>query len=313
MQAKGYFCLMRLKIPPYLKKGDCIGLVCPAGAMSRKKAVECIRVIKEVWGYEVKQGKTLGSGAGYFSGTDQERLDDLQRMIDDDEIKAILCARGGYGTGRIIDVIDFSKFRKKPKWIIGFSDITVLHAHIHSTYGIATLHAPMANAFNNGGYNNVYVKSLKDALEGKRAQYKTASKKYNRSGKGNGQLIGGNLAIITHLIGTPSSYQTKGKILFLEDVGELKYNIDRMVYQLKRSGMLKDLSGLVIGGFTDTKDTSKPFGKSVEEIFTDAVKEYDYPVCFDFPVSHSKENLALKVGARFELKVTQKNVYLNEI
>lgn len=310
---KDNFVFMQLIIPPYLKKGDTIGLVCPAGSMPKKNVETCIRILSEVWGFKVITGKTLGTAKGYFSGTDQERLEDLQNMLDDPIIRAVLCARGGYGTGRIIDQIDFKKFRKNPKWIIGFSDITVLHAHLHTKFGIATLHAPMANAFNNGGYKNIYVQSLRNALIGKRASYHTDAKQKNRSGKAEGQLIGGNLALVTHLIGTNSSYKTKGKILFLEDVGELKYNIDRMLYQLKRSGMLDGLAGLIVGGFTDTKDTSKPFGKTIEDIFLDIVSDYDFPVCFDFPVSHSKENLALKIGVKYSLIVGRQKVTLKEL
>ena len=299
-------------IPEYLKKGDVVGIVCPAGFMPVDKVSECVRVLFEVWGLKVKVGKTVGSQYNYFSGSDDERLADLQEMMDDPSIKAILCGRGGYGTGRIIDRINFKKFRQQPKWIIGFSDITVLHSHLLSRYKIASVHGPMANAFNDDGYLNEYVRSLHKALIGKKADYTASLHPFNQTGKGTGILTGGNLALIAHLIGTPSDVDTKGKILFLEDIGEYLYNIDRMFYQLKRSGKLKGLAGLILGKFSDMKDTEIPFGKTVDEIIRDIVREYDYPVCYGFPVSHEKENLALKPGLVYTLSVTNKKISLKE-
>jgi len=301
-----------IKIPPYLKKGDTIGLVCPAGFMPVERISECIRVLNEDWGFTTKVGSTIGKQYHYFSGTDEERIEDFQHMLDDDTVKAILCARGGYGLSRIIDKIDFRKFKSNPKWIIGFSDITVLHSHIYRNYGISTLHAPMANAFNDDGYKNEFVQSLRHALEGKKIKYQVPQHEFNRKGEAIGELVGGNLALLAHLVGTDSDVKTKGRILFLEDVGEYLYNIDRMMYQLKRSGKLDKLAGLVIGGFTDMKDTEKPFGQTVFEIIRDAIAEYDYPVCFDFPVSHGERNYALKVGAGYKLKVGKTKVVLEE-
>jgi muramoyltetrapeptide carboxypeptidase len=299
-----------IKIPPYLKKGDTIGLLCPAGYMPQEKVVACIDALKS-WGYEVKIGSTIGNQFHYFSGTDEERLHDLQSMLDDENIHAILCARGGYGTSRIIDAIDFTKFIHHPKWVIGFSDVTVLHAHINRQLKIATLHAPMAAAFLDG--ENEFTSTLRKALSGEKYDYQIAAHSFNKNGETAGELIGGNLAIVAHLIGSHSSYNTKGKILFLEDVGEYLYNIDRMLLQLKRSGMLKDLAGLIIGGFTEMKDTTTPFGKNIYEIIQVQVKEYNYPVCYDFPVSHGNENVALKVGVIYKLRVESEEVRLVEI
>jgi len=301
-----------IKIPPYLKKGDTIGLVCPAGYMPVEKVQTCLDVLQE-WGYRVKIGKTVGGGsATYFSGTDEERLTDFQQMLDDDAIKAVLCARGGYGTGRIIDKIDFTKFRKHPKWIVGYSDVTVLHSHIYSHFYISTLHAPMAGAFNDDGFKNEFIRSLKNALEGKKLKYKCEVHDYNRKGEAVGELVGGNLALLAHLVGTDSDIKTRGKILFLEDVGEQLYNIDRMLHQLKRSGKLARLAGLIFGGFTESKDTDRPFGQSVHEILHEIVKEYDFPVCYDFPVSHTDRNYALKIGVGYKLKVGKSKVTLEE-
>jgi len=301
-----------IQLPPYLKKGDTIGIVCPAGYMPEEKVQTCIHTLQD-WGYRVKTGKTVGGNSmTYFSGTDEERLADLQQMLDDDEIRAVLCGRGGYGTGRIIDLLNFKKFRKHPKWIAGYSDITVLHAHLYANYSISSLHAPMAAAFNDEGYKNEFVLSLKDALEGKKTRYTCAAEEDNRRGKAVGELVGGNLALLAHLTGTGSDFKTRGRILFIEDVGEYSYNIDRMLYQLKRSGKLSKLAALIIGGFTDMKDTERPFGKPVQEILRDITQGYDYPVCFGFPVSHTDRNYALKIGVRYKLKVGKSQTVLEE-
>jgi muramoyltetrapeptide carboxypeptidase len=301
------------KTPPYLKKGDTIAITCPAGYMAAEKAQTCIATLQS-WGYQVIVGKTLGSNSqNYFSGTDEDRRDELQAMLDDATINAILFGRGGYGVGRIIDQLDFTKFKKKPKWIIGFSDITVLHSHIYTNFKIATLHAPMAAAFNDDGFKNEFVQSLQKALAGKKATYKCAANNFNKKGTATGELVGGNLCLLAHLTGTPSDINTKNKILFIEDIGEQIYNIDRMLYQLKRSGKLKNLAGLVVGGFTDMKDTDRPFGKTVQEIIQAIVAEYKYPVCFNFPVSHGKENYALKVGVKYELTISNKQTTLTEL
>jgi muramoyltetrapeptide carboxypeptidase len=298
--------------PPYLQKGDVIGIVCPSGFMPVEKASECIRVLNEEWGFRTKVGKTLGSEFNYFSGTDEERLNDFQQMLDDDEVKAILCARGGYGLSRIIDKIDFKKFKKQPKWIIGYSDITLLHSHLYSNYYISSIHAPMAAAFNDAGYTNRFVQSLRHALEGKKLKYSCEPHEFNRKGEAIGELVGANLTLLAHLVGTDSDTKARGRILFLEDVGEYLYNIDRMMYQLKRSSKLSKLAGLIVGGFTDNKDTERPFGQTAYEIIHDVVKEYDYPVCYGFPVSHGTENYALKIGVGYKLEVRKSKVVLEE-
>ncbi|HXR85141.1 MAG TPA: LD-carboxypeptidase [Hanamia sp.] len=299
-------------IPPYLQPGDTIGIVCPAGYMPFEKAQICIETLTS-WGFKVVPGKTLGNQFNYFSGTDIERLHDLQHMMDDKNIDAVFCGRGGYGTGRIIDQLDFSKFIKHPKWIIGFSDITILENHLFSNYKIASLHAPMAAAFNDGEFNNQYIQSLHNALVGKKAVYKTTGNILDQKGSAKGILVGGNLSLLANAIGTSSDINTRNKILFIEEIGEYIYGVDRMMYQLKRSGKLNDLKGLIIGRFSDMKDTTIPFGQSVEDAIKELVKDYDYPVCFRFPVSHDKENYALKVGIKYKLKVQESLVELKEI
>jgi len=301
-----------VKFPPSLKKGDTIGIIAPAGFMAFEKMQTCIEILND-WGYHVKLGDTAFSHSHtYFSGTDEQRLNDFQQMLDDPNINAIFCARGGYGVSRIIDKINFKKFKGQPKWIIGFSDITVLHAHIYTNHKIATLHAPMAAAFNDGEHNNPYVLSLQSALAGEKAQYECEGHVLNHPGETKGRLVGGNLTLLAHLIGTPSDIELKNKILFVEDVGEYLYNIDRMFLQLKRSGKLNKLKGLIIGGFTDCKDTERPFGKAVYEIIHEHVKDFRYPICFGFPVSHEKENYALKVGAIYTLNVRKEQTVLIE-
>jgi len=301
------------KIPPYLKKGDRIAIACPAGYMPKEKAQTCIATLQQ-WGFEVMVGNTLGSKSkNYFSGTDEIRLNELQAMLDDKSIKAILCGRGGYGVSRIIDQLDFTRFKKNPKWIIGFSDITLLHAHINRNLKIATLHAPMAAAFNNGENKSEFINSLHKALVGKKAKYVCKADPFNKLGEAKGELVGGNLTLITHLIGTKSDINTKNKILFIEDIGELIYSTDRMLHQLKRSGKLTNLAALIVGGFSDVKDTERPFGKKVKELIKDILQDYDYPVCFDFQVGHKKENYALKIGSNFQLKITKTKVLLSEL
>ncbi len=300
-----------MKIPPYLQPGDTIAIVCPAGFMPAERAKACIQTLKK-WGYKVVKGKTLGGKSkNYFSGTDEERLQDLQQFIDDPNVNAILCGRGGYGTTRILDGIDWKAFKKNPKWIIGFSDITVLHGYMHEQLGIASIHGPMAGAFNDG--ENRFTFSLKDTLEGKPVQYNSAAHPFNRTGKIKAPVIGGNLCLMAHSIGSNAEYNTDGKILFIEDVGEQLYNIDRMMLQLKRAGKLKKLKGLIVGGFSDNKDTERTFGKTAYEIIAEAVEEYKYPTCFGFPISHERENVAIAIGQTYALEINDDAVSLFRI
>ncbi len=301
-----------ITIPPSLQPGDTIGIVCPAGFMPYDKAQTCITTLQQ-WGYTVKVGRTLGSQHHYFSGTDEERLADLQAMLNDASVKAILCGRGGYGVSRIIDRLDFTAFNQAPKWVIGYSDITVLHAHLHNVLHTASLHSPMAGAFNDGEAGGVFIQSLRRALAGATMLYTTETHPLNRTGIAQGPLVGGNLTLVAHLVGSPSCIDTNGCILFLEDVGEYIYNIDRMFIQLKRAGMLQQLAGLVIGGFTEMKDTVIPFGQDVYEAIQDNVKEFGYPVCYGFPVGHSNINYALKHGVPHQLNVQANTVQLSEV
>ena len=300
-------------IPSALKRGNTIGITCPAGYMAREKAETCINTLQK-WGFEVMVGKTLGSKSkNYFSAPDQERINELQAMLDDENIHAILFGRGGYGMSRIIDKLNFKKFKKNPKWLIGFSDITLMHCHLYGNFKISSIHGPMAAAFNDMKSNPIYIDSLHKAITGKKANYNCKLHINNRLGKASGKIIGGNLSLLTNIIGTKSDFDTKNKILFIEDVGEYLYTADRMLQQLKRSGKLNKLAGLIVGGFTDMKDTDRPYGKKIEDIIKEIVAEYEYPVCFHFPISHGKENLAVKIGVAYDLKVMKNKTILKEI
>ena len=295
---------MMIQHPSYLKKGSVIGITCPAGYVSNDRVAYALDVL-QYWGFRVKVGNTVGGEHFYFSGTDEERLQDLQAMLDDPGIDAILMGRGGYGVSRIIDRIDFTAFLKKPKWICGFSDITVLHNHIQARFGIATLHSPMCAAFKPETINSDHIKNFFAALTGESLFYHAAPSSFNRTGIAEGILTGGNLAILAHLTGSPSEADTAGKILFIEDIGEHLYHIDRLMLNLKRAGKLDHLKALIVGSFTEIEDTERPFGQTVEEIISDKVKEYDYPVCFNFPCGHQEENFTLTLGMTHRLIVTE--------
>ncbi|SEH87136.1 muramoyltetrapeptide carboxypeptidase [Paenimyroides aquimaris] len=289
-----------MKIPAYLQKGDTVAMVCTARSFSCEAATEAVELFKS-WGLNIVFGATIDVNVNQLGGTDQQRTDDLQRMIDDPAIKAIWVARGGYGTVRIIDQIDFSGFLKNPKWIIGFSDITVLHSHIHNL-GVATLHAIMPYSVPKA--SNDAKETLRKALFGESYEFNIPADLSNKTGVAEGLLVGGNLSIIYSLLGSKSAMDTQGKILYLEDLDEYLYHIDRMFYNLKRNGCLEHLNGLIIGGMTDMHDNQIPFGYDVKQIVLDICKEYCFPVCFDFPAGHISDNRALKLGTKVALNVT---------
>ncbi|MES2276383.1 MAG: LD-carboxypeptidase [Bacteroidota bacterium] len=300
--------MSRHKIPPYLKPGDTIGITSPASYISLADIQPAVQLM-ESWGFKVEIGSTIGKKDFTYGGTDEERMADLQQMLDNPNIQAIMCARGGYGVVRIIDQLNFQQFKAQPKWLIGFSDITVLHSHINTNLGVATLHSKMCNSFPSDWTKAEPIQvttilSIKQALIGEDMAYTAPASLYNRPGRAEGQLVGGNLSMIATLSGTKSDLETKGKILFVEDTDEYLYSIDRMFWNLKRSGKLAKLAGLVIGGFKLKADTpGEEFGKTIYDIVMEKVKEYDYPVCFDFPVGHQRNNVALKCGVKHVLDV----------
>lgn len=286
---------------PKLKSGDKIVLISSARKIVAQEIKTAVDVLQS-WGLEVVLGENLFAQEHQFAGSDSQRAADLQNALNDENIKAILFARGGYGTVRIIDKIDFSAFNKKPKWIIGFSDITVLHSHISKQLGIATVHSPMA--FNFQQAPSEVLDKIKSTLFTGKQNYTLASHELNRKGIVEGVLVGGNLSILYSLLGSMSDMDTKGKILFLEDLDEYLYHIDRMMQSLKRAGKLKNLAGLVVGGMSDMKDNTIPFGQTAEEIIMDAVKEFDFPVCFGFPSGHLAVNFPLILGDTVQLSVS---------
>lgn len=290
--------------PPYLKQGSTIGITCPSGFVSHERVKHAVEILQR-HGYKIKVGKTVGSEHGYFSGTDEQRLDDLQQMMDDPEIGAILMGRGGYGMSRIIDNLDFTAFKKCPKWICGFSDIVVLLNHIQARLQMPVLHSPMCGAFKPETENLDYLQSFFTALKGGKMEYSAQPSPYNRPGNATGILTGGNLAILAHLTGSVSEVDTTDKILFIEDIGEYLYNIDRLLLNLKRAGKLDNIKALIVGSFTDLQDTERPFGQTVEEIIWDKVKEYNYPVCFNFPSGHQDINYTLRLGMMHSLTVDE--------
>ena len=305
--------------PRYLKPGDTIGITCPAGSITQQEIQPAMLQMIE-WGFNIKVGDTVGKKDFTFGGTDEERVRDFQQMIDDPKVKAIMCARGGYGFVRIIDKINFTKLVAKPKWIIGFSDITVLHCHLNRNYGMATIHSKMCNSFPDD-WNKAEpiqieaILSIKQALIGaEKMKYSAPVNPLNKQGKAEGALVGGNLKTIETLAGTKSDIRTANKILFVEDTGEYLYSIDRMFWNLKRTGKLEKLAALIVGGFKiKPDDPGEEFGRTVEEIVLEKVKNYHYPVCFDFPVGHQRNNYALKCGLNHKLTVGEDGVILKEV
>lgn len=292
--------------PPYLTEGDTVAITCPAKSLPIP--IDDAVKLLESWGLKVLLGETVYAAWHQFAGTDELRTADFQKFLDDNSVKAIFAARGGYGTIRIIDGIDFSRFESNPKWIIGFSDITILHSHINAVLNTQSIHGQMPLTIPDG--TKVSLETLRKALFNEPFDYTYTSSVENRSGSGSGMLTGGNLTLLLMMSGSISEQDYKNKILFLEDVGEYFYSIDRMILSFKRAGILAGLKGLIIGGFTDLKDNDIPFGHTAEQIIMSHVKEYDYPVCFNFPAGHIEDNRALVFGREVTLTVDGPSVSL---
>jgi muramoyltetrapeptide carboxypeptidase len=290
-----------MQLPPYLSKGDRVGIVAPARWVDRQDAEPFTKALKDA-GWKVETG-SIDARHHQFAGPDQQRLGELQAMLDDPTLKAIFCARGGYGTARLLNRIDLNVFARHPKWIVGFSDITALHSCILMRMGTAVIHGPMSYTLRNGK-DKAGLASLLSILQGDLPQYEVPPEKLNRKGKGQGILLGGNLSVLYSLTGTLYQVPTRGAILFLEDVDEYLYHIDRMMVNLDMSGMLEHLEGLVIGGMTDMHDNDVPFGKTAFEIIRETVEPYGFPVCFGFPAGHREPNMALVLGHEVRLEVS---------
>ena len=293
-----------IKQPEYLKKGDKIAIVCPAKKLPKSIDVG-IAILKD-WGLAVVIGKTVNGSFNQFSGTDAERAADLQQYLDDPSIKAIIAARGGYGTIRIIDELDFAVFKENPKWLIGFSDITILLSHVLAKLNIQSIHGQMPYTFEDS--TPEALESLRKVLFGEEVTYEYESDVTGRDGSTEGVLIGGNLSLLIAVEGSSSEMDYTDKVLFLEDVGEHEYSIDRMMRLLKRAGKLAILKGLIIGAFNELSEEKIPFGQTPEEIIWDLVKEYNYPVCFNFPSGHIDDNRAMVLGKMISLKINHNKV-----
>ncbi|WP_316807341.1 LD-carboxypeptidase [Pedobacter agri] len=293
-----------IKQPPYLKKGDKIAIVCPAKKLP--KPIDHAISILESWGLEVVIGESVYASHHQFAGTDQLRTRDIQRFLDDASIRAIICGRGGYGAIRIIDELDFTAFHQHPKWFIGFSDVTVLLSHIIAQTQTQCLHAQMPYTFDES--TEEALSSLKNSLFGAPQTYNYTSEFTNQEGVASGVLIGGNLTLLAMVQGSVSEMDFDNKILFLEDVGEQEFSIDRMMRMLKRAGKLKHLKGLIIGAFNEIDEEKISFGQTADQVIWEVVKDYGYPVCFNFPTGHIDNNLSMILGAEVELIVEKNKV-----
>jgi len=292
--------------PSYLKKGDTILIIATARARSKEAIQPAIDILKS-WGLHVEHGPNIFKTHHQFAGTDEERANDLQWAINHKTAKAILISGGGYGTLRVIDKVNFKPLLKNPKWVIGYSDTTALHSRLYHLK-VAAIHGTMAFQFTK---NEEATLSVKQLLFGEKVNYKFPYNKLNRPGVAEAEIVGGNLSLLYALSGSVDDISAKNKILFLEDLDEQLYHVDRMMLQLKRSGKLKHLKGLIVGGMSDMKDNAIPYGKTAEEIVLDAIKEYNYPVCFNFPAGHIEKNLALYLGKKAKLEITKNKVSLN--
>lgn len=292
--------------PPYLKAGDTVAIVAPSGILkSREGEVQQAVALLKSWGLHAVVGKHVFNQADHFAGTDEERCADLQNAMDDPKISAIWCARGGYGTVRILDKLDYTEFRKNPKWVIGYSDITALHNQLHNK-GFQSLHALMCVSLTKDiSEIKETVATFKSAIYGKPENYTLKGSKYNRVGETSGELVGGNLTMLHTMLGSETSIDTSGKILFIEEIGEYKYHIDRMLQSLKRAGYFDNLKGLVVGDMSKLRKNTTLWGTSVEQLILDALADYDFPIAFNVPAGHEKDNRALVLGRVVDLKVAK--------
>lgn len=295
--------------PRFITEGATIGIVAPAGKIDRQ-IVEDAKEFLHRMGYKVVLGENVFNTHHQFAGSDENRTADLQHMLNSYDVDVIMCARGGYGTNRVINELDFTRFLQNPKWIVGYSDITVLHSALQNRLGVASIHGQMPKNFAGKKPDDSDIVNLFNILKGSLPEYELPPHPLNRPGEAEGELIGGNLSILYSLRGTSLDFDPHGKILFIEDVGEKLYHLDRMMMNLKNGGVLKCLRGLVVGQFTEMIDSETPFGGDANEIILDAVKEYNYPVLFDFPAGHVKENQPLVLGKRVSMGVDKNGGYL---
>jgi len=298
--------------PEYLKKGDTVAIVAPSGVLKNYNGyILKAKELLKSWELEVVIGENVFNDNGHFAGTDNQRSADFQLALDDKAIKAIWCARGGYGAMRVIDNLNFEKYKENPKWIIGYSDITAIHNDLHNNKS-ESIHGIMCKSLEKIDVdNNESISLLKKTLFGEKLSYTIEGNNYNIEGNSNGQLIGGNLTLLHCLLGSESSIDTDGKILFIEDLGEYLYHIDRMLISLKRAGYFDNCKGLIVGDFTDMRKNTTPFGRNLKELILDIVKEYDFPVSFGFPAGHGEKNYPMILGREINFEVSKQQSTIN--
>lgn len=292
--------------PPYLKAGDTVAIVAPSGVLkNRTNEIDQAKSLLKSWGLEVVVGKNVFNQANHFAGTDEERRSDIQKAMDDPKISAIWCARGGYGTVRILDKLDYSKFRKNPKWVIGYSDITAWHNQVHCE-GFESIHAMMCTSLQDDNETiKETISTFKDALFGKSLAFTLKGSKYNKTGTTSGQLVGGNLTMLHTMLGSKTSINMSGKILFIEEIGEYEYHIDRMLQSLKRAGYFDNCKGVIVGDITKVRRNTTLWGTTVEQLILDALADYNFPIAFNMPAGHEKDNRAMIFGRTIQFMVSK--------
>lgn len=303
---------IKLKQPPYLKAGDTVAIVAPSGVLNNRTIeVERAIALLKSWNLNVVVGKHVFKGDNHFAGTDSERCEDFQNALDDPKIKAIWCARGGYGTVRILDKLDYSKFKEQPKWLIGYSDITALHNQVHNV-GFESIHAIMCTSLIDKESELEHsIATMKKAIFGEALNYTLKGSKYNKAGTVTAPLVGGNLTMLHTMLGSETSIDTAGKILFIEEIGEYKYHIDRMLQSLKRAGHFSNCKGVIVGDMTKIRKNTTPWGTSIEQLILDALADYDFPIAFNMPAGHENDNRAMILGRTVELKVSESKTELS--
>lgn len=301
-----------LKTPPYLKKGDTIAMVAPAGILkNQKEIIDKAKFLIESWGLHIVYGKNMFNQNNHFAGTDKERCQDFQEALNNPNIKAIWAARGGYGSVRILDKLDFTKFKQNPKWIIGYSDITAFHNHINNLR-IETLHAMMGLSLKDNTEDiSKTIESFRKAIFGERLKYKIPSSKYNKKGTASGELVGGNIALLASMLGSESQISTDKKVLFIEEIGEYKYAIDRMLQSLKRAGYFTKVKAVIVGNISKVRKNSTSWGSSIEQLILGVVPK-NIPVLFNFPAGHEPDNRALIMGREVKLSISKNKQCLVE-
>ncbi|WP_228530399.1 LD-carboxypeptidase [Tamlana sp. I1] len=298
--------------PPYLKAGDTVAIVAPSGILkNRQGEIKNAQELLKSWGLHSVVGKHVFTQNNHFAGTDDERCEDFQNALDNPNIKAIWCARGGYGAVRILDRLDWTAFKKNPKWVIGYSDITALHSDVHNL-GYQSLHAMMCTSLQDAPETiKETISTFKDALFGKPLSYTLEASTYNKTGNASGELVGGNLTILQTMLGSKSQIETKGTILFIEEIGEYKYHIDRLLQSLKRAGYFDHCNGVIVGDLTKIKKNTTPWGTSAQQLILDVLKDYNFPIAFNMHAGHAKDNRALIFGRQVELRVEKNKSELN--